>query len=273
MRAKSAAAAAAAAALLLLAVIAMSMNESGQQDLSEVSTNSVQHSSVQHLTAKFKAAHAKAQASVKDLAATLKARATAGHKSPLSSLSPGMLPHVSGLADVENKTSDEGSACPTPELADSVSMKARTWGWSFTADVINHLPNHKEKQVGFISAVIGNWDQEMIFFDDSGGVAGELDAGDKVVAKATRPFFSWDVDTTTIEECTGKVLVQFSQNQARRKTHPVSRYEIDDDDDNELVIGSLSAPQPASRTMHTIRARGCCLLALFQSHVMTLFRG
>ena len=42
-----------------------------------------------------------------------------------------------------------------------VSLKARTWGWSFTADVINHVPNHKKKQVGFISAVIGNWDQEM----------------------------------------------------------------------------------------------------------------
>ena len=142
-----------------------------------------------------------------------------------------------------------------------VSLKARTWGWSFTADVINHMPNHKKKQVGFISAVIGNWDQEMIFFDDSRGVAGELDAGDKVVAKATRPFFSWDVDTTTIEECTGKVLVQFSQNQARRKTHPVSRYEIDDDDDNELVLAPCPLPSPL-RAPCTLRLPGCFIFFL-----------
>ena len=66
-------AAAAAAALMLLAVIAMGSEDPGQQDLSESSTNSVQHSSVQHLAAKFEAAHDKAHANVKELAAKFRA--------------------------------------------------------------------------------------------------------------------------------------------------------------------------------------------------------
>jgi hypothetical protein len=33
-------------------------------------------------------------------------------------------------------------------------------------------------------------------------------------------------------------------SQAHRKTHPVSRYEIDDDDDNELVLAPCLLPSP-----------------------------
>lgn len=230
------AAAAAGMALLLLAGVTLICSDTSPLPASLGQANTVHRSAIQHLAAKFNLARQKAQSRAKDLAAEIKARASVGHKSP-----PSLLPRISGLADAGNGTSasddddESDSACPSPSLADTVTLKARTWGLHFTADVINHLPGKKLEQVGFVRASIGDWNQLMTFYDDSGGVAGEFDPGDKIVAKAWKPIFSWGVDSTHVEDCAGKPIVTFNMNQGLNDANSVARYEIDDDDDNELV--------------------------------------
>ena len=141
--------------------------------------------------------------------------------------------HVSRLAAAANATDGgeeeeagggdretDGPACPKLALGNKVMLQARTWGAQFTADV-----KSDNKRVGYIRAELGDFHQHMYFYTTD----------DRLVASAYKPIFSWGVDRTTVVDCNGKELLHMALLQARNKYSAVSRYEIDDTEDDELA--------------------------------------